>query len=91
MMADQILTIAYINVHGQSKLTEAKQIQIEDFLKYNNIDVAHLQEIEICDETFSECNFISSSFNIITSNAENKFGTSSLVKNEFSFENVKCD
>ena len=45
MMADQILTIAYINVHGQSKLTEAKQIQIKDFLKYNHIDVAHLQEI----------------------------------------------
>ena len=26
------LTMAYINVHGQSKLTDAKQLQIEDFL-----------------------------------------------------------
>ena len=78
---DQILTIAYINIHGQSRLTDAKQVQIEDFIKYNKIDVAHLQEIDICDETFSGCNFISSSFDIITNNAENKYGTASLVKN----------
>ena len=36
--SSNILTIAYINVHGQSKLTEAKQLQIEDFIKYNNKD-----------------------------------------------------
>ena len=89
--SNQILTIAYMNVHGQSKSTEAKQVQIEDFLKYNNIDVAHLQEIEICDESFSGCNFISSSFNIIPNNAANKYGTASLVKNELLFENVRCD
>ena len=93
MMADknQILTIAYINVHGQSKLTDAKQVQIEDFLKYNNIDVAHLQETDICDESFSKCNYISSSFNIISNNSENKYGTSSLIKSELSYENFRCD
>ena len=88
---DQILTIAYINIHGQSRLTDAKQVQIEDFIKYNKIDVAHLQEIDICDETLSGCNFISSSFCIITNNAENKFGTASLVKNELSYQDIKCD
>ena len=84
-------TLAYLNVHGQSKLTESKQLQIEDFLKYNNVDVAHLQETDICDETFSNCNFISSSFNLISNNALNKYGTSSLVKTELAYENVKCD
>ena len=49
--------------------TESKQAQIEDFIKFNKIDIAHLQEIEICDKTFSKCNFISSSFNINTNNA----------------------
>ena len=88
---NNIVKVAYINIHGQSKLTEAKQVQIEDFLKYNRIDVAHLQETDQCDETFSECNFINSSFNIIVNNAENKYGTSTLVKNELTFENVKCD
>ena len=64
---------------------------IEDFPKYNNIDVAHLQETDICDETFPSCNFISSSFKIISNNAENKYGTSSLIKTELSYENVRCD
>ena len=80
-----------MNIHGQTKLTEAKQLQIEDFLKYNKVDIAHLQETDICDETFSCCNFISSSFNTITNNAENKYGTSSLIKTELNYENVKCD
>ena len=86
-----ILTIAYINIHGQSKLTEAKQVQIEDFIKFNKIDVAHLQEIEICDETFANCNFISSAYNIYSNNAANKYGTSSLVNSAFSVDNFRCD
>ena len=86
-----ILTVAYINVHGQSNLTEAKQLQLEDFIKYNKIDIAHIQETEICDTTFSTCNFISSSFNLNSNNAANKYGTSSLVKSIYSVENIKCD
>ena len=86
-----ILTVAYINMHGQSNLTIAKQVQLEDFLKFNNIDIAHLQETEICDETFSTCNFISSSFNLHSNNAANKYGTSSLVKSVYSVQNVKYD
>ena len=89
--SSNILTVAYINIHGQSKLSEAKQVQIEDFLKFNKIDVAHLQESEICDKTCSTCNFISSSYDVYTNNAENKYGTSSLVKSVFSVENVRCD
>lgn len=88
---DSVLVIAYLNIHGQTKLSQAKQIQIEDFLKFNKVDIAHLQEIEILDDTFLECNFISSSFNIITNNAANKFGTASLVKNELFVENVRRD
>ena len=78
--SENILTIAYLNVHGQSSLSDTKQVQIEDFLKFNKVDVAHLQEIEICDESLSSCNFISSTYNIISNNAANKYGTASLVK-----------
>ena len=78
-------------MHSQSNLTVAKQVQLEDFLKFNNIDIAHLQETEICDETFSTCNFISSSFNLHSNNAANKYGTSSLVKSVYSVQNVKYD
>ena len=82
-----ILTIAYLNVHGQTTFTESKQAQIEDYIKFNNIDIAHLQEID----TFSKCNFISSSFNIYTNNVANMYGTASLVKSVLSVENVRCD
>ena len=88
---NNILKIAYLNIHGQSKLSEAKQVQIEDFMKFKNIDIAHLQETKICDETFSSCNFISSDFNIHINNAANKYGTSSLVKSTFTVENIQCD
>ena len=75
----------------RKNLTETKQVQIEDFIRFNDIDVLHLQESEICDETFSKCNFICSNFDIYSNNAENKYGTSSLVKNIFPVENVRCD
>ena len=88
---NNILTVAYINIHGQSKLTDAKELQIEDFLKYNKIDIAHFQETDICDESFSKCFYLTSSFNIISNNAQNKFGTSSLVKSDLNFENTRCD
>ena len=88
---NNILTVAYINVHGQSKMSEAKQVQIEDFIKFNKVDIAHFQEIEICDETFSTCNLISSSFDIYSNNAPNKYGTASLVKSVFQVENMRCD
>ena len=50
---NRILKIAFMNIHGQSKLPLVKQKQIEDFVKQNKIDILHLQEIKICDETFS--------------------------------------
>ena len=86
-----ILTVAFMNIHGQTKLPIAKQLQIEDFLKYTNIDILHLQEIEISEETFSECDFLSSSFNIISNNSTNKYGTASLIRSDLDYRNVHCD
>ena len=83
-----ILTIAYLNIHGQSGLKLEKQVQIEDFLKTNNVDILHCQEINIDEETFSTCDFISSSYNIVANNSSTKYGTASLVKNEFGIENI---
>ena len=90
-ISNRILTIAYMNIHGQSKLPTAKQLQIEDFIKYNKIDILHLQESNIDPETFSSCNFVSSSFNIIANNSENKYGTATILRSDLNFDNVKCD
>ena len=87
----RILTISYMNVHGQTKLPTVKQLQIEDFLKYNKIDILHLQESDLDPDSFSTCNFISSSFNIISNNSETKYGTASIIRSDLNFANVRCD
>ena len=93
-MADKVcnsLVISYLNIHGQTGLQFDKQLQIEEFVKYSRSDIIHLQEIDIQDDTFNECNFIKSNFTVIANNAGNKYGTASLVKNDLPVENIRCD
>ena len=85
------LVISYMNIHGQSNIPTAKQLQIQDFIKYNKIDILHMQEIQIQENTFSDCDFISSSFNLISNNSENQYGTASLIRSDLDFKNVRCD
>ena len=89
--SDDILTIAYLNIRGQSGLPIVKQLQIEAFAKSNNCDIIHLQEAHIESETFSTCDFIGSTYNIIENNSANKYGTASLVKSELTFQNIRND
>ena len=85
------LTIAFMNIRGQTGLNISKQIQIENFIKSYKVDILNCQEINISDETFSTCNLISSQYDIISNNAENKYGTCCLVSNNLVAENIKCD
>ena len=85
------LNLAYFNIRGQTGLNLSKQLQIENFLKTNNIDIASCQEINIVKETFQDCDFINSSYNIISNNASNKYGTCCLVSNNLQSENIKFD
>ena len=82
-----ILTIGYINVWAQTGLPIAKQLQIEAFAKHNNCDIVHLQEANIEEDTFTTCNFIKSSYNIIENNSTNKYG----FKTDLQTENIRCD
>ena len=91
MVGNNILVQAFINIHGQTGLTLAKQSQIEDFICRNRVDILHCQEINIDDDSFSQCNYIKSNFNILPNNAVNKYGTASLVKNIFTAENIRKD
>ena len=91
MASENILTIGYINIRGQTGLPVAKQLQIEAFARNNNCDILHLQEANILDDTFSSCNLLQSSFNIIENNATNKYGTASLVKTDLKIDNIQLD
>ena len=57
----------------------------------NKLDILHCQEINIDENSFSQCNFISANYNIFSNNALNKYGTASFVKNDFVVENLKMD
>ena len=81
---ENILKVGFLNIRGQTGLTTIKQLQIESFLNRENLDILHLQEINIIEESFSSCNTISSSFNIISNNSANKYGTATLIKSDFS-------
>ena len=82
---------AFLNIHGQTGLPTTKQLQIEDFIRRNKVDILHCQEINIEDDSFSQCQFIKSNYNILSNNAVNKYGTASLVRNIFMPENVRMD
>ena len=80
-----------MNIHGQSKLPTFKQLQIQDFIKFNKIDILQMQEIDVDEETFSECEYISSNFNLISNNNETKYGTASLIRSDLEYKNTRCD
>ena len=91
MQKKDILTISYLNIKGQTGFKVDKQFQVEDFLKQSKSDILHLQEVNIDDDTFEQCNFIKSNFSVISNNAGNKYGTASLVKNGLEYQNILFD
>ena len=88
---ESVLTLASLNICGQTGLTAIKQRQIQDFISQYQLDILSCQEINIVDESFSECHNISSNFTIIPNNAVNKYGTALFVSNSVLYENVVCD
>ena len=80
-----------MNIHGQSNIPTVKQLQIQDFVKYNKIDILLMHKIEFQDDIFSECDCIYSSFNIISNNSENQYGTATLIRSDLDLKNVRCD
>ena len=88
---DYSLRIGFMNIRGQSGLPISKQIQIEAFIIREKLDILHLQEVNISEDSFSTCNTISGRFGIISNNAVNKYGTASIIKSELSPENILFD
>ena len=88
---NNLIRIAFMNIRGQTGLELSKQCQIENFIKIHNIDILNCQEINIEENTFKQCHYITSSYEILSNNASNKYGTCSFIKNCFSFSNLKMD
>ena len=86
-----VLSIGFMNIRGQTGLTGAKQSQIESFLISQSLDVLHLQEIHITEDSFSSCDRICSSYSVISNNAASKYGTASIIKSHLNPENILMD
>ena len=80
-----------MNTRGQTGLTSAKQSQIESFLIKEKLDILNLQEIHISDDSFSTCNAICSSFNILSNNAISKYGTATIINSDLQAKNIRLD
>ena len=89
--SNTVFRVAYINIRGQTGLSESKQAQIESFVIRNKVDVLHLQEVNITEDSFFHCNVISSSYNIISNNSPTKYGTASIVSTDLLPENILLD
>ena len=87
------MQVAYINCVGQSGLNLAKQLEIQSFLIENVIDILHLQECRIGEDTFAQCGYITSNYNIIRYNTpnDNNYGTASLVRCDLEVTNIHTD
>ena len=83
--------IAFMNILGQTGLNFSKQKQIENFLKGKNIDILNCQEINIDDNSFNQCPYITTNYRIVQNNATNKYGTASIIRNDFNPENIITD
>ena len=84
------MKVAFINTYGQSGFTKGKVIELEEFVELNRLDIVCLQETHIEENTFSDSK-IPEIFNIVTNNSKNGFGTCTLVRKKFSYENVIID
>ena len=84
------LTIGFLNIRGQTKFSKAKQKMIEESLKRENLDILHLQEVQIDDNSFDQCEFIQNQFQIVKNNAQNGYGVCSIVRRSLNISNVRA-
>ena len=91
MAGKNYLNVLFSNVRMQTGFGLEKQQEIESFIKRFNLDIVHLQEVHINDDTFLHCNFIRNNFNLVFNNNEAKTGTACLIKMDLEISNVDMD
>ena len=84
------MKVAYLNTYGQSGLSNQKLLELENFIEYNRLDIVCLQETDIQENTFSGCSILDR-FTPIVNNNKSGYGTCTLVRKMFTYENVVMD
>ena len=86
-----MLKIASLNCQGQTGITPAKALFINDLVKRNKYDILNLQETMINEDTFELCDEIIRNYNVITNNTTNFYGTTCLIKNYYNIRDLRRD
>ena len=60
------IKVASINCRGQTRLTVAKQLQIQHFISEHNVDIVFLQETNFNLNTFDNCENIRKYYSYIS-------------------------
>ena len=84
------MKIAYLNTYGQSGLSNQKLLELENFIELNRLDIVCLQETDIQENTFCGCNILNRFIPIVNNN-KSGYGTCTLVRKTFSYDNVIKD
>ena len=73
------LKIGFINIYGRTGFRSNKVLELENFIDHHKLDVICLQETDIDQNTFSECNILRR-FSLIINNSSTGYGTCTLAQ-----------
>ena len=82
--------VVSLNLRGQTKMQLSKLLQIEELLKATKPAIIFFQESHFHNNSFENCPFINSNYNLLINNSPTGYGTSSLVNNSLQVDNVKA-
>ena len=87
------IVVAYLNCVGQTKLPLAKQLEIQSFVCSKKVDILHMQECRMDDDSFAQCGFLTSNYNLFSNNKpdDSHYGTASLVRSDLEVTNIHTD
>ena len=88
---ERFLTVGFLNARGQQVFSQAKILQLTDFIKQYKLDIINIQEMHMSEDFFESSDFISQNYDLIYNNAINKFGTAVLISTNIKYSNVCMD
>ena len=80
-----------MNLKGQATLDFIKQKAIEDVIRRGHYDIVMMQEIDVKNDTFENCDYINSNYTIYSNNARSGFGTATLVSSSLTVGSERYD
>ena len=66
------IVVAYMNCVGHTRLPVSKQLEIQSFVCTNRVDILHMQECKMDEDSFAQCGYLTSNFNLFSNERQSK-------------------